>query len=63
MLHVNDTEKIIFDAAQKVFTIKGFSGATMDDISKEANVNKAAYIIIIGQKKSFLSWYFKKTTM
>lgn len=36
-----NTEKKIIDAARNVFTIKGYNGATMQDIANEAHVNKA----------------------
>jgi TetR/AcrR family transcriptional regulator len=35
------TEEIIFDAAQKVFVLKGFDGARMQEIAQEAKINKA----------------------
>jgi len=35
------TEEIIFDAAQKVFIEKGFNGARMEAIAREASINKA----------------------
>ena len=36
-----DTEKVILEAANEVFQKKGLSGARMDEIAKEAGVNKA----------------------
>jgi Transcriptional regulator len=35
------TEEIIFEAAQKVFIEKGFDGARMEEIAREASINKA----------------------
>lgn len=35
------TEEVIFDAAQKVFVEKGFNGARMEEIAKEAKINKS----------------------
>jgi AcrR family transcriptional regulator len=35
------TEELIFDAAQKVFVEKGFNGARMEEIAKEAKINKS----------------------
>lgn len=35
------TEKIILDAAKKVFLVKGFDGARMQEIADEAKINKA----------------------
>ncbi len=37
----NKTEKAILEAALKVFTEKGFAAARMDDIAKEAQINRA----------------------
>jgi TetR/AcrR family transcriptional regulator len=36
-----DTEKAILEAARKVFTHKGYAAARMDDIAKEAGMNRA----------------------
>lgn len=35
------TEELIFDAAQKVFLEKGFNGTRMEEIAKEAKINKS----------------------
>jgi AcrR family transcriptional regulator len=35
------TEELIFDAAQKIFIEKGFNGARMEEIAREASINKA----------------------
>ena len=37
----NQTEKVILEAAGKVFTRKGFAAARMEDIAKEAGINRA----------------------
>lgn len=37
----NQTEKLVLEAAMKVFTQKGYAAARMDDIAKEANINRA----------------------
>ena len=37
----NQTEKLVLGAAMKVFTQKGYAAARMDDIAKEANINRA----------------------
>ncbi|MBL7850463.1 MAG: TetR/AcrR family transcriptional regulator [Cyclobacteriaceae bacterium] len=37
----NGTEKAILDAARKVFTHRGFAGARMDEIAREAGINRA----------------------
>ncbi len=38
---VDSTEKLILDAAKKVFIEKGMEGARMHEIAEEANINKA----------------------
>ena len=35
------TEELILDAAMKVFTRKGFAAARMEEIAKEAGINRA----------------------
>ena len=35
------TEELILNAARKIFTTKGFAAARMDDIAKEAGINRA----------------------
>ena len=42
MKQIIKTEQRILDAARKLFIVKGYQGTTMEDIAKEANVNKAA---------------------
>jgi len=37
----HNTEQIILDAARKVFMVKGFDGATMQEIADEAGINKS----------------------
>ena len=37
----NGAEKAILEAARKVFTHRGFAGARMDEIAKEAGINRA----------------------
>jgi TetR/AcrR family transcriptional regulator len=37
----HSTEEKIFDAAQKVFIEKGFNGSRMEEIAKEAGINKS----------------------
>ncbi|GAP44075.1 transcriptional regulator, TetR family [Lentimicrobium saccharophilum] len=36
-----NTEQLIFRAARKVFTLKGYNGARMQEIADEAGINKA----------------------
>ena len=37
----NKTENAILKAARKVFTRKGYAAARMDDIAREAGINRA----------------------
>jgi AcrR family transcriptional regulator len=37
----NQTEKVILDAARRVFTHRGFAAARMDEIAKAAGINRA----------------------
>lgn len=37
----SNTEKLIFRAARKIFTMKGYDGARMQEIANEAGINKA----------------------
>lgn len=38
----SETEQQILNAARKIFAIKGYHGTKMEDIAREANVNKAS---------------------
>ncbi|HRS53908.1 MAG TPA: helix-turn-helix domain-containing protein [Bacteroidales bacterium] len=38
---LSNTEVKILDAAKKIFIKKGFDGASMQDIAKEAGINKS----------------------
>ena len=61
-LNKNDknTEKIILDAAKKVFLVKGFDGARMQEIADEAGINKHWCIIILEVKKIYSMLFLKK---
>ena len=54
------TEEIIFDAAQKVFIEKGFNGARMEEIAKEAGINKALLHYYYRTKEKLFSAIFAK---
>jgi TetR/AcrR family transcriptional regulator len=41
MITKSNTEHIILEAARKVFMLKGYSGARMQEIADEAGINKA----------------------
>lgn len=48
------TRKRILDAAEQVFSRKGFDGARVDEIAEAANVNKALIYYYFESKKSLL---------
>lgn len=47
-----DTRELILDAAASNFAARGFGGARMDAIAKDAGVNKATIYYHIGDKKA-----------
>jgi len=46
------TIRRILDASAKIFSESGFEGARMDEIAKQANINKAMIYYHIGDKKA-----------
>jgi AcrR family transcriptional regulator len=54
------TEEIIFDAAQKVFVLKGFDGARMQEIAQEAGINKALLHYYYRTKEKLFHAIFEK---
>ena len=46
------TIRRILDAAAKIFSVSGFEGARMDEIAKQAKINKAMIYYHIGDKKA-----------
>jgi TetR/AcrR family transcriptional regulator len=56
----HSTEEIIFDAAQKVFIEKGFNGARMEEIAKEAKINKSLLHYYYRTKEKLFGAIFSK---
>lgn len=54
-----DTEKLILDAAVKVFTRKGFAGARTEDIAKEAGINRALLHYYFRDKQTMFDIIFE----
>lgn len=54
------TEEVIFDAAQKVFIEKGFNGARMEEIAREASINKALLHYYYRTKEKLFKAIFEK---
>ena len=48
----HETKRRILDAAATVFSNVGFAGARVDEIAKQARVNKATIYYHIGDKKA-----------
>ncbi|HPS46052.1 MAG TPA: TetR/AcrR family transcriptional regulator [Bacteroidales bacterium] len=55
-----NTEKIILDAAKKVFLVKGFDGARMQEIADEAGINKALVHYYFRSKENLFDAIFKE---
>ncbi|MCX6165585.1 MAG: TetR/AcrR family transcriptional regulator [Ignavibacteriae bacterium] len=55
-----NTEKRILDAARKIFHIKGFSGARMQEIADEAKINKAMLNYYYRSKDKLFEAVFKE---
>ena len=53
------TEEIILDAAKKVFTRKGLSGARMQEIADEAKINKSLLHYYYRTKEKLFATVFK----
>ena len=54
------TEEIIFDAANKVFLQKGFTGARMQEIAEEAGINKALLHYYFRTKEKLFKAIFER---
>jgi AcrR family transcriptional regulator len=54
------TKQRIFDASIKTFAQKGFAGARMDEIARQAKVNKATIYYHIGDKRTLYEQILKK---
>ena len=53
------TEELILDAAMKVFTRKGFSAARMEEIAKEAGINRALLHYYYRDKQTMFNLIFE----
>ncbi len=53
------TEKVILEAAMKVFTERGFDGARMDDIAKVAGINRALLHYYYRDKQTMFNIIFE----
>jgi len=56
-----DTEKVILNAARKVFIAKGFHGARMQEIADEAAINKALLHYYFRSKEKLFQQILKDT--
>lgn len=56
----NQTEKAILEAATKVFTHRGYAGARMDEIAKEAGINRALLHYYFRSKEKLFDLVFAK---
>ena len=54
------TKQRIFDASIKTFAQKGFAGARMDEIARQAKVNKATIYYHIGDKRTLYEQILKE---
>lgn len=54
------TEKLILDAAMKVFTQRGFDGARTEDIAKEAGINRALLHYYYRDKQTIFNMIFEE---
>lgn len=56
----NQAEKAILEAARKVFTQKGFAAARMDEIAREAKINKALLHYYFRSKEKLFDLVFQQ---
>jgi AcrR family transcriptional regulator len=56
----NTPKQRIFDASIKTFAQKGFAGARMDEIARQAKVNKATIYYHIGDKRTLYEQILKE---
>lgn len=61
MSNLNDTEIKILDAAKKVFEIKGYTGARMQEIADEASISKASLHYYFRSKENLFERIFDET--
>ncbi len=60
---MNDKKNIILDSANKVFTQKGFNGASVGEIAKEAGLSKATLYYYYESKEQILYELVKRTLL
>lgn len=53
------TEELILDAAMKIFTRRGFAGARMEEIAKEAGINRALLHYYYRDKETMFNIIFE----
>ena len=51
----NETRKQILDAANKLFSLQGYSGATIDSIAQEAGISPETIYAVFGNKRTILT--------
>lgn len=56
----NQTEKAILEAARRVFTQKGFAAARMEDIAREAGINRALLHYYFRSKEKLFDLIFQQ---
>lgn len=54
-----ETEKLILEAAMKVFTQRGYDGARTEDIAKEAGINRALLHYYFRDKQTMFNMIFE----
>ena len=61
-MEYNDKQTAIIDAAEKLFAVKGFDGASVRDIAQEADVNVAMISYYFGSKEKLMEAVFEQRT-
>ena len=56
----SETQKLILDAAMKVFTQRGFDGARTEEIAKEAGINRALLHYYYRDKQTIFNMIFEE---
>ncbi len=51
----NETRRQIIEAARKLFSLQGYSGATIDSIAQEAGVSPETIFAVFGNKRTILT--------
>ena len=59
-IEYNDKQAAIINAAEKLFAIKGFDGASVRDIAHEADVNVAMISYYFGSKEKLMEAVFER---